>query len=467
MQIASHAFLLLFLPVTLLLYYKLFRSPRAKLFFLLFASYFFYALAGWQFLPLLIGLSIATYFSARRAWTGAGIALNLLALGLFKYWNFGVENFQALLQAVGLQWSAKLLELGLPLGLSFFVFKHVGYLLDVRAGRYPAAQDPWSFALFSAYFPQISAGPISNFNDTASQLSSLPPSLDRGRAYAGLIFLSMGLAKKSLIADTLGGLLPTDLNALQFFNGFLPAWYLVLAYAMHLYFDFSGYTDMVLGASLLFGVILPPNFNSPYLATDPADFWGRWHISLSTWFRHYLFLPLSRTLLKRWGLARSQQSQYAANLATMSLIGLWHGAGWGFILWGAYHGLLLNLHAWWKRLKRPLPVLLGRPLLLFALLLGAGLFMSPNLASLEYLFLQLLGLGGFGSFASVRGLILGPATPALLIALPLAVSGVSEAAALTGETSPQHSWRAFLWGVLAAVSLLYLERNVQFLYVQF
>ncbi|MBI5944979.1 MAG: MBOAT family protein [Chloroflexi bacterium] len=430
-------------------------------------SLIFYAFAGWQFLPLLLGLSLATYLSARRGWAGWGVAVNLVALGAFKYWNFGVENINWLNQTLGLAWSANLLKLALPLGISFFVFKHIGYLLDVRSGRYEAEHDVLLFAVFSAFFPQISAGPLSNFKETASQLRSLPQRLDQQRAYAGLIFISMGLAKKSLIADSFGTLLASDFNSIQGFSGFLPAWYLVLAYAMQLYFDFSGYTDMALGIGMFFGVSLPSNFNNPYLAVDPADFWNRWHISLSTWFRNYLFFPISRNFLRGWGQERREQAQFASNLITMSLVGLWHGAGWGFILWGVYHGLLLNLNIWWKRFNHPLPVSASRLLFLFNLMLGWALFMSPNLAYLKHLFLQLFGFGGFGTSASLRTLGLDPATLALIFAVPFSLSGLAEAASLVEENNNRGAWIAVLWGILAAVSLLFLQKDVQFLYVQF
>jgi hypothetical protein len=149
---------------------------------------------------------------------------------------------------------------------------------------------------------------------------------------SGLIAISLGLAKKILIADTLNTMLTSSVNTTNGFSGLIPAWYLVIACAAQLYFDFSGYTDIVLGISQLFGVRLPQNFNNPYLASNPGEFWERWHMSLSVWFRTYLFSPLSRTFLRKWGSEKRDQAQYAANIVTMSLVGLWHGAGWNFIV---------------------------------------------------------------------------------------------------------------------------------------
>lgn len=466
MTIASHVFLLIFVPLVALAYYGLFKRPRAKMFFLLFASYGFYALADWKFLPLLLGLALLTFWLAKRGWIGTGIALNLAALAVFKYLNFGIESFNALMTALGIDALADLLKLGLPLGISFFVFKHIGYLLDVQRNRIPATDDFWAFATFSAYFPQISAGPISSYQETASQFTDLPERPKSEQFFAGLLYVSMGLAKKILIADTLGTFLAASGGA-DDFAGLLPAWYVVIAYTMQLYFDFSGYTDMVLGVSMFFGIKLPQNFNSPYLATNPAEFWERWHMSLSNWFNYYLFSPMSRSLLRKWGAAKRDQAQYVANISTMSLVGLWHGAGWSFILWGLYHGLLLNFNAWWKRKNINTPVWIGRPLFLLSLLLGWAFFMSPDTEFLRRLFLQLFGFGGVGDMAAIKELANNLATPALIVAILLSLSGLSEAANVLGAATNQRAWYTFLWGVLAALSLLLLGGQTQFLYIQF
>lgn len=467
MSLASHAFILLVLPMALVLYYGLFRTSRRKMFFLLFVSAIFYSLAGWQFVPLLFGLSLCTYWFGRRGWVSAGLLINLAALLLFKYWNFGVANFNLLMGMTHLNVVANVLSLGLPLGISFYVFKHIGYLLDLRSRRYPASDDPWAFLTFSAYFPQIGAGPISNYEDTAGQFYSLPGRLESGQATTGLVYLSFGLAKKVLIANQIGLLFASQGSSVTGFSGFVPSWYAVIAFAVQLYFDFSGYTDMALGVSALFGIRLPPNFNSPYLARNPAEFWDRWHISLSTWFRYYLFSPLSRSLLKKWGSGHREAAQYSANLLTMSLIGLWHGASWGYILWGAYHGALLSLNAWWKRTGRSIPKWISRPAFLAAILLGWALFMSPDFASLRHLLASLIGRHGFGGPAQLDLLWHANATLALLIGIPLAFSGYSEAAQLLLAERGRTRIQIIAWGILAAISLVLLESQISFFYVQF
>jgi alginate O-acetyltransferase complex protein AlgI len=460
MSIASQSFLLLFLPISLLLYYRVFRGQRQKLWFLVIASYLFYVLAGWKFVLVLLGLSALTYWLARTGRFGLGIVANLLALGLFKYWNFGIETAHQLAGLVRLEFSTPFLDLGLPLGISFYVFKHIGYLVEVKNRHYPASANFVAFTAFSAFFPQVGAGPITDFAVIRQQFDDLPESLPAERAYQGLVYLTVGLIKKALIANLLAGAAGRSILEV---SGAFEAWYLVLAFAMQLYFDFSGYTDMALGLGLLFGIQLPANFNNPYLSADPAQFWERWHISLSTWFRHYLFFPISRLLLRKWDSRRKETAQIAANLATMSLVGLWHGAGWTYLLWGFYHGVLLSLNAWWKRWPRiSLPGFVQRCLFLLAVLVGWAIFLCPDLATLLHLLAQMSGWG-----RQLQASIFQPATPMLLIALTLAFSGRAEAADLAKPPASHRAWYAALLGGLLALSLFFLGQKMEFIYAQF
>jgi len=465
MTLASQAFLLLFLPLGLLIYRAALRKPRQKLWFLLLASLAFYALAGWQFLPLLLGLSFFTFWLARKKRLAWGIALNLLALGVFKYWDFGAANLNALATALHLPALVPLLGLALPLGISFYVFKHIGYLVETRNGRTPATGDFLAFAAYSAFFPQVGAGPISDFRQTASQFDALPSKLDPVRLRDGLLRLSIGLVKKVLVADTLAAAFGTASAGTV--SGLLPAWTLVVAYAVQLYFDFSGYTDMALGVACLFGVDLPPNFDNPYRAVHIGQFWERWHISLSTWFRYYLFSPLSRTLLRRLGSRRKDSAQALATLATMTLVGLWHGAAWTFVLWGLYHGLLLTINTWLQRRGADrLPPWLQRLGLVVSVLAGWALFLSPDASALANLLGQMAGLGGLGA-AALPDLLRSPVLPALLVGIAVAFSGVAEGADLLRLPAGRRNWVAFAWGLLAALSLLWMGASANFLYMQF
>jgi alginate O-acetyltransferase complex protein AlgI len=466
MVITSYAFLLLFLPLSLAIYWLIVRRPDHKLWFLFAASYLFYALGDVKFIPVLVLLSLLTLMLAQWGRFTIGIVLNLLALGLFKYWNFGADNLNTFGGWINLNDPVPFLDIALPLGISFYVFKHIGYLIDVRSKRYPATNDLLAFATFSAFFPQISAGPISSFQDTGAQLRHLPRRLTSDQVYEGFIHISMGLAKKLLIADALATVLSSGLYAEGTPTGMMWAWTSVGIYAIQLYFDFSGYTDIVLGVGYLFGVTLPPNFNNPYLAATPAQFWQRWHISLSTWFRLYLFSPISRGLMRRWGTQHAERSQYTANMITMLLVGLWHGAGWGYILWGGYHGMLLNIYAWTNRRKLRIPVpYLGYVVFMGAVLVGWALFLSPDLEFAKNLFINMAGLNGIGSLDAVRSLY---SADTLLIAMTGAVitlSGFVEAANLPKIRQPGY---AFLFGVLAVLSLLHIGQSVvEFVYVQF
>lgn len=465
MNLISHEFLLLFIPLTLAAYYWVTKTSRQKMFFLLVISYFFYSLAGWKFIPVLFGLSLATYALAKWNKFGWGVLLNLAALILFKYWNFGIENLNLIFSPFNIKLG--LLHFGLPLGLSFFIFKHIGYLLDVQQKRYAPAADFWTFAAFSAYFPQISAGPISSYKDTASQFDKLPNTLSGEQIASGLISISLGLAKKILIADTINKLITSPFNSISGFSGLIPAWYLVIAYAVQLYFDFSGYTDLMLGVSQLLGVRLPQNFNNPYLANNPAEFWERWHMSLSSWFRIYLFAPLSRSFLRKWGSDKREQAQYIANLITMSLVGLWHGSGWNFILWGAYHGIFLNLGAMWKRANRKIHPALEKGIFLFFILIGWALFMGKSAGYLMHLFAQLFGLGGLGQQSVILNLFQKDATLALLFAIPIAFSGVAEAANLEKQIEG-NKFALIALGVVAALCILLINKVADpFIYIQF
>ena len=466
MSITSHSFLLLFIPLIVGSYYWLTKTPRQKMFFLLAASYFFYALAGLKMIPALFGLSLVTYWAGRTNRTNIGILSNLAALILFKYWNFGIENINLLISSLHLGSTLGLLKLGLPLGLSFFTFKHIGYLLDLQQKRYSSSTDFWAFATYSAYFPQVSAGPISNFKETSSQFDKLPDRLTNDQFLSCLIYISLGLAKKILIADTIGELLASSVNQVGGFSGLIPAWYLVIAYAAQLYFDFSGYTDMALGVSALFGIRLPQNFNNPYLAANPGEFWERWHMSLSTWFRYYLFFPLSRHYLRKFGSEKREWAQYTANLITMSLIGLWHGAGWNFILWGFYHGVYLNIGAWRKQRNLTIPNFVERGFFLLAILLGWALFMGSSMDYLVHLFKQLFGFGGLGSFELVTSLVKDNSFLALIFGIPIAFSGLTEAHNLEGRIRERRLSLALL-GAVAALCILLIDKAGGFIYIQF
>ena len=359
MVFSSYLFLFYFLPATLLLYYAVPR--RGKHLLLTAASYVFYGWANPLFLILLLVSTLIDYIAglviarARRGAMGspqapapggvqgappigarlalvASICSNLGLLGFFKYFNFAVDSVDALVDWIGLP-GLRLdvaFKVTLPLGISFYTFQSLSYTFDVYLGRARAIRNFIDFACFVSMFPQLVAGPIIRFSEVAGQLQARTHTA--AKFARGAAFVSLGLAKKVLLANPSGKIADLAFDAGSL--GFLDAWYGVTAYAFQIYFDFSGYSDMAIGLGLMLGFVFPKNFDSPYLSQSITEFWRRWHISLSTWLRDYLYLPLG-------GNRKGPGRTYVNLFIVMLLGGLWHGAAWNFVVWGGLHGLLL------------------------------------------------------------------------------------------------------------------------------
>lgn len=353
---------LIFFPLLFALYWISPRGSARKL-VLLVASYFFYMSWMPQYGLLLLGLTIANYLlglaicrwrNHSKLFFTAGIFVNLGALCYFKYANFILDSIEPLISKIaastGLQAHAvdfPTLHIILPLAISFFAFEFIHYLFDIYKGDKPI-KSPLDFALFASFFPSSIAGPIKRYQDFIEKLSR-NPSLSITLVNSGLELLLQGLFKKVALADNL------SIIANHGFDNFaslgsMEAWIAVLAFTFQIYFDFSGYTDMGRGSARLLGIELPINFNLPYIASDVSDFWKRWHISLSTWLRDYLYIPLGG----------NRCSSFRKNLnllMTMLLGGLWHGAAWHFVIWGALHGVaLIVFHGYSKLVKGLKPV---------------------------------------------------------------------------------------------------------------
>jgi len=341
----SYGFIFLFLPVTLFGAFICGRfSQLAPVIFLALASLAFYALGNWQFVPLLL-MSIAFNYAIgyllierkltsalRRAALIAGVGGDLLILGIFKYAGFFAANLDTLF---GTGWAVHIL---LPVGISFYTFTQIAFLVDAYRGNVARYALP-HYALFVTWFLHLIAGPILHHRDMIPQFER--DGIRRPDAHlimCGIIIFGIGLFKKTCLADVIQPLVS------QAFGPSAPtfdqAWIGALAYTFQLYFDFSGYSDMAIGLSLMFGVFLPLNFNSPYKAVSIIDFWRRWHMTLSQFLRDYLYIPLG-------GNRRGRVLRYVNLMITMLLGGLWHGAAWTFVVWGALHGLYLCVnHAW-------------------------------------------------------------------------------------------------------------------------
>ncbi|MCB9703662.1 MAG: MBOAT family protein [Myxococcales bacterium] len=318
---------------------------------LLIASYVFYGFWDWRFLGL-IALSTLIDFScaraiedgpaaARRRWLLVSVGTNLGLLAFFKYFNFFVDSFAELCAALGWSVSTTTLDIVLPVGISFYTFQTMSYTIDVYRGELAATRSLPSFALYVAYFPQLVAGPI-------ERATRLLPQIEKARTIGaddlreGAWLVLLGLFKKVVIADNMARIVE-PVFAGEGASAGVTTLLAVYAFALQIYADFSGYTDIARGVSRCLGIDLMVNFRRPYFAADPQEFWRRWHISLSQWLRDYLYIPLGGN---RGGALRS----YRNLILTMLLGGLWHGASWMFVIWGAIHGALLVVHRLWRRL---------------------------------------------------------------------------------------------------------------------
>lgn len=336
-----------FLPVVWVLYWLTFRLRRLRLAVVLAASWTFYAAWDLRFLSLLAastaldygcGLALArtTDDRKRRRILALSIAGNLGMLGVFKYYDFFATSFAELVGAFGLHASPWTLGLLLPVGISFYTFQTLGTTIDVYRRHIEPEHDPIAYAAYVSFFPQLVAGPIERAERLLPQLREPRPFAWRDQL-DGICIFAVGLVQKIVIADRLAPLVdqtfaaePGELVAADVAIG---AW----AFAFQIFGDFSGYTGMAIGLALMFGVQLSDNFRGPYLATNPQDFWRRWHVSLSTWLRDYVYLPLGGSRGGAWATARNL-------MVTMTLGGLWHGAAWTFVAWGVAHGLWLVIH---------------------------------------------------------------------------------------------------------------------------
>ncbi|MGL4728265.1 MAG: MBOAT family O-acyltransferase, partial [Bosea sp. (in: a-proteobacteria)] len=380
----SFAFLLVFLPVALLLHWAVERfRPEWRLALLAILSFAFYGYWDWRFVPLMalsiaLNWAIAEAFVRGRAASGGvgngqlitmAIVINLIVLAVFKYYNFFGE-IAALIPGV----SPPKSELALPLGISFFTFHHVMYLTDLRRGEAPR-YDLVRYALYIAFFPQVLAGPLVRWREIMHQFDERPYlRTDAAQRFAqGLMLLVMGLVKKVFVGDPLSEYATPIFAAAAAGKAVsvVEAWQATLAFGFQIYFDFSGYTDMALGIALMFGVILPANFNAPYRATSLQDFWRRWHMTLSRFLRDYLYIPLGGS---KYGLP----IQLWALFATMALGGLWHGASWTFVAWGVAHGLGLCVGVLWRKAGLPMPMVLGWALTFIFVMLCWVLFRAQT-----------------------------------------------------------------------------------------
>jgi len=453
----SFAFLLAFLPLALGLHWLAERfAPQWRLPVLAALSFAFYGYWDWRFVPLLaasilVNWLIAELFQKTRSdgLITLAIVLNLLVLALFKYFNF-FADLAGMIPGL----PAPKLDLALPLGISFFTFHHVMYLTDLRRGQAPR-YDLLRYALYIAFFPQVLAGPLVRWREIMHQFEERPYQRPDAaeRIARGLMLLTAGLAKKVLIGDPLAEYANPVFAAAAAGKvvTMAEAWQATLAFTFQIYFDFSGYTDMALGLALLFGIVLPQNFEIPYRALSIQDFWRRWHMTLSRFLRDYLYIALGGS---KHGLPR----QVWALFATMALGGLWHGAGLTYVAWGVAHGLALIVALFWRRAGWPMPKPLGWLLTFVFVALCWVLFRATSFEAAMAIYKGLFGLAPVGQGFKWR---------ALLPAAAFAMLGPT-AWALVHRLPPAR-WLAILAGILFVLVLLKIgdDSNYEFIYFQF
>ena len=338
---------LLFLPIVFLLYWFVFKSRKIQNLFLVAASYVFYGWWDWRFLFLIAITSICSYasgillerYEGRRKWqwmvSFANITLNLLILGVFKYYNFFMESFEGLFRSIGYQIDWVTLDVILPVGISFYTFQALSYTIDVYKKKLPATHDIVEFFAYICFFPQLVAGPIERATNLLPQFQH-NRTFNYDRAVDGAKQILWGFVKKILIADRCAIIVDFYWNQYQEIPG-LTLLILGVLFTFQIYCDFSGYSDIAIGCAKLFGIQLTKNFDNPYFSRSIPEFWRRWHISLMTWFRDYIYIPLGGSRCSKWKVIRNV-------FIVWGVSGLWHGADWTFVCWGLFHATLLSFY---------------------------------------------------------------------------------------------------------------------------
>ncbi len=409
MVFSSVIFLFYFIPIFFLLYYTVPR--RFKNLVCLLGSLFFYAWGEPYYVLLMLGSIAANYLfgrtlrfdrpdKIRKRITVLACVLNLGLLFIFKYLGFFLQTAYALF---GVEKGA--FSLALPLGISFYTFQALSYIFDVYRKKVPVQTRLQNLALYICMFPQLVAGPIVRYGDINTEIDSR--TLNVSDISAGILRLMVGMGKKVLLANALGSLADSVWGAGGLPLSTVSAWLGLLAYTLQIYFDFSGYSDMAIGLGRMMGFHFSENFNYPYLSGSVTEFWRRWHISLGSWFRDYVYIPLGGSRTSRRKLLRNL-------LLVWTLTGFWHGASWTFLLWGVYYGVLLCLEKLLPLQK--LPALLRHLGCLLAVMLGWVLFRSESLAEAGTFFCRLLGIGANGFIDASARLYLHDNLPLLVLA---------------------------------------------------
>jgi alginate O-acetyltransferase complex protein AlgI len=456
----------IFFIVVLTFFYSAPRSWRKWV--LLGASYYFYMSWNPKFILLLLTLTTIDYWAAlwiegshpsrRKLFLIVSLAANLGFLGFFKYYNFLADNLVRLLHQPT---HSLTLSVILPLGISFHTFQSISYVVDVYRGEQKAIRNPADYALFISFFPQLVAGPIVRAREFFGDFHAWKPPGDEEQL-RGVLLMILGLTKKMAFADQFSQIADSYFGKVSAHPGAVSAWTGVIAFALQIFFDFSGYTDMAIGMALLLGFHFPVNFRRPYLAFSITDFWHRWHISLSRWLRDYLYIPLG-------GNRSGQLKTYRNLMLTMLLGGLWHGANWNFVIWGAYHGGLLSLErlAGRRRFQEPPSVWIYpfRAFVTFILVtVGWLFFRAATFEDSRYVLRQMFKV------VAGPGDILIPVWLLCMLAFSLLVAVAEEKWQCVERLArgPKWAYSAAIVALLCCVELIGVtDKQIPFVYFQF
>lgn len=390
----SFEYILIFLPVVLVCYFVLNKQKLLILSkcWLIFASIFFYGFLTPKYIPILLGSIFINFAIGSTLYSNTklnkkillfvGISINVLCLCYFKYMDFFITNVNYILKT-----HIDLLHITLPLGISFYTFQQIAYLVDSYQGK-TKEYDFLSYTIFVSFFPQLVAGPIVHHQEIIPQFNSLKNKfLNYKNVLSGLGLFAIGLFKKVIIADTLAKYASLGFDVHTHLS-ILEAWIIIFSYTFQIYYDFSGYSDMAIGVGKMFNIELPQNFNNPYIAKDIQEFWRRWHITLSRFLKDYVYIPL--------GGNRKGNIRTYANLFSVFLIcGFWHGASWMFVLWGIIHGLAIIINRIWQKFNIVMPKYLSWAITFLFISLSWVIFRAPNIHIAKNIYKSALGGYGF------------------------------------------------------------------------
>lgn len=456
----------LFLPFVFVIYWQLTGNRQRQNVFLLIASYVFYGWWNWRLLGLIILTTATSYLCAKVVYKSnstnnkgracffniINIVINLGILGVFKYYDFFAQSFNTLMHLIGVNASWSLLHLILPMGISFYTFQALSYTIDVYRGNLKAEDNPINYATYLAFFPQLVAGPIERAGRLLPQFVS-PSKFNYKEAVEGSRQMLWGFAKKIVIADNCAAIVELIFSDPQSAGG-SALLYGTLLFSFQIYADFSGYSDIAIGTARLFGIRLSPNFNNPYFATSIPDFWRRWHMSLTSWFRDYVYIPLG-------GSRRGPYVTFLNTLFVFTLSGLWHGANWTFITWGFYSGLLFLpwCMGWLRKNKGEdersfLQRLPSMVLTFFFVCIGWAIFRSENLSQAWMILSRIITHPDLSALQYSKSIL-------LFVVLMLA-------AEWWHLKLPKHRWQRWaIYYMLIALMIWKATASTQFIYFQF